>query len=81
MDGLRTLEGITLWTPDSPSERAGIVTVLPAPRVSVKLVFDRLRAEGITISLREGKLRYSPHFYNSSSDMRRVVALTAKALL
>ena len=35
----------------------------------------RLRAAGVTCSLREGALRLSPHFYNTAEEVERVVAL------
>jgi selenocysteine lyase/cysteine desulfurase len=37
----------------------------------------RLRAAGVTCSLREGALRLSPHFYNTADEVERVVALLA----
>lgn len=37
--------------------------------------YRRLRAAGITCSLREGALRLSPHFYNTADEVERVVAL------
>jgi selenocysteine lyase/cysteine desulfurase len=43
----------------------------------VSRVHGRLRAAGVTCSLREGALRLSPHFYNTADEVERVVALLA----
>jgi selenocysteine lyase/cysteine desulfurase len=43
-------------------------------------VFDKLRERGATIAIREGKLRYSPHFYNSAEDMERVADMTEEVI-
>jgi len=78
IQGLQHIEGVTMFTPVPDAERAGIVTIsLDAP-LNVCAVFDKLRGQGVTASLRDGKLRYSPHFYNSSDDIRKVVELTAE---
>ncbi len=75
-DGLRTISGVTLCSPTTDSERAGIVTIgLPA-RVDAKTAFRKLLERKIVISLREGKLRYSPHFYNSPEEVDSVVEAT-----
>lgn len=61
--------GLSLVTPKEHSKRAGIVTlVLP----DAERIFEALNARNTVVSLREGKLRISPHFYNSAEDMLRV---------
>ncbi len=81
IERLRRIEGVTLFTPLAADERAGIVTVALAPRFSAPRTFERLQAQGLTIAVREGKLRYSPHFYNSMDDVRRAAELTEEHLV
>jgi selenocysteine lyase/cysteine desulfurase len=81
IERLRRIEGVTLYTPPAPDERAGIVTVALAPPLSATRTFERLQAQGLSIAVREGKLRYSPHFYNSMADVRRAAELTEEHLV
>lgn len=60
-----------LISPQDYSNRAGIVTVRAANGVNTKTVFDQLQSRQINISLREGLLRFSPHFYNSPDEIGR----------
>ena len=73
---LQKLEGIEIYSPVDDLERAGIVTVRTEPILDAKFVLDALSARNISISLREGLLRFSPHFYNSPDDIQ----LTVEAL-
>ena len=58
--------GIAVVTPSAASARAGIV----ACRVSnPDVVRDQLAARHIFVESREGLLRVSPHFYNTSDEM------------
>ena len=77
--GLRTINGVKLISPVNDSERAGIVTIELPRHIDVKNVFKKLLEKNIVISLREGKLRYSPHFYNSPVEVERVVEGTGEA--
>jgi selenocysteine lyase/cysteine desulfurase len=61
--------GLSVMTPKEHSKRAGIVTLeLP----NAERIFEALNGRKTVVSLREGKLRISPHFYNSAEDMLRV---------
>lgn len=55
-----------LLTSVEPQERAGIVTFRPP---NAKAMFERLKSKNITVSLREGCIRLSPHFYNTEEDV------------
>jgi selenocysteine lyase/cysteine desulfurase len=81
IDGLNCIEGIRLFTPTESHERAGIVTVEFAENVDEKNVFASLAEQNITVALREKKLRFSPHFYNSPEEMAIVLEATKKLLL
>ncbi len=61
--------GITTATPREHEKRAGIVTLkLP----NAENIFALLNEQNIIVSLREGKIRISPHFYNSIEDIHIV---------
>lgn len=79
-DELQNLAGIELLSPISAKERAGIVTIQLPAKIDVNAVFQRISAQKITISLRDGKLRYSPHFYNSPEEIMSAFEATRAAL-
>lgn len=60
--------GLEVITPSSACERAGIVTFCIDDGQSV---MDRLAKKNVFIALRDGKLRVSPHFYNTIGDIDR----------
>ena len=74
--GLQSIDGVKLISPVDENERAGIATIELAPPRDAKNVFKSLLARNIVISLREGKLRYSPHFYNSLKEVETVIEVT-----
>lgn len=80
MDGLRIIPGITLITPSDDESRAGIVSIQLPARADGDAVFNRMQHDGVTVAVREGKLRYSPHFYNTPEEMTGVVDLTRRCL-
>ena len=47
----------------------------PAP----ERAFAALEAAGVTVSLREGSLRLSPHAYNTVEEMARVAGILERA--
>ncbi|MCG3119729.1 MAG: Cysteine desulfurase SufS [bacterium] len=79
-DELQKINGIALLSPATESERAGIVTIQLPARIDVDAVLQFISARKITISLRHGKLRYSPHFYNSPEEILQAIAATREAL-
>jgi selenocysteine lyase/cysteine desulfurase len=58
-----------LFSPSTDSERAGIVTVTPPQGVDPSAVFDELVRRQVFVSLRSGKFRFSPHFYNTREEV------------
>lgn len=58
--------GFQLVTPRDRSKRAGIITFRCAGAVEL---FDFLKKENFWVSLREGMIRVSPHFYNSPEEV------------
>ena len=66
---------IDLYTPPDRLHRAGIVTVNLPPHIDQNTTFRTLAARKLITAIREGKLRLSPHFYNSPDEMRRTAAI------
>lgn len=71
-------KGYDVFSPrEKPDERSGIVIFSAPQRVGGrdshrKIVHD-LEKQKIIIALREGRLRVSPHFYNTMEQMDRVI--------
>lgn len=61
-------------TGPSPEHRAGILTFLP-PRGEAAALAEHLSAHHVSLSLRRGRIRISPHFYNQPAEVDRLVAL------
>lgn len=80
MELLSRIDGVGIFSPVPDEDRAGIVTVAIAPPLDARAVFDGLLARGATIALRDGLLRYSPHFYNTMGDMDTVAAMTEEVI-
>jgi selenocysteine lyase/cysteine desulfurase len=80
ISGLQTLNNVRVISPTADDERAGIVTIQLDPRIDAKGVFKRLLERNITIALRDGKLRYAPHFYNSVTEIAIAVGATREAM-
>ena len=38
-------------------------------------LYQKLRAENVIVSLREGNIRVSPHLYNTERDIDRLIAV------
>jgi selenocysteine lyase/cysteine desulfurase len=69
MDEFLSADGVRLFSPTVLSERAGIVTIEPPKNVDPTAAFQELTRREVFISLRNGKFRYSPHFYNSREEV------------
>jgi len=67
--GIVGMDAVQLVSPISPKHRAGIVTLRLPNSTEPQRVFDGLTAQKIFISLREGLLRFSPHFYNTEDEI------------
>jgi selenocysteine lyase/cysteine desulfurase len=61
-------------TGPSPEHRAGILTFLP-PRGEVKALASHLSERNVSFSLRRGRIRISPHFYNQPGEIDRLVEM------
>jgi selenocysteine lyase/cysteine desulfurase len=72
--GFAAIPGIAVVTPELQPARAGIVTIRLPAGTDEKEFFSRMEQGGITPAMREGKIRFSPHFYNTLQEMERTVA-------
>lgn len=65
---------VALVTPSDSSHRAGIVAVRPRDPQGAS---QRLTAAKVIHSLREGAIRFSPHFYNTREEVSRALEVLA----
>ena len=66
--------GYRLFSPRGPGAGSGIVS-FTHPRESSKALLERLRGGGVIASVREGALRFSPHYYNTEEEIDAALAL------
>ena len=71
---LEEMPGWSIISPRERDRRAGIVTVRSGSPEEAKRLFDRALQRKAVISLREGLLRFSPHFYNTTEEFDEVLA-------
>ena len=65
-------KGYQVFSSRRPGETSGIVTFTSAVHKHAEIVHN-LEAQKIIIVLREGRLRASPHFYNSHAQIEQLV--------
>ena len=58
----------------APSDRAGILTFV-APKVDPRALHAELTAQFISVSLRRGRIRVSPHVYTRDEEIAQLVAV------
>lgn len=76
--GLEEL-GADVVTPRDPGRRAGIVVAAFDGRDAGELC-RTLAGDGVQVSARHGRLRFSAHLYNDESDLERAFAALGRAL-
>jgi cysteine desulfurase / selenocysteine lyase len=72
------LRGLGCDVSPGPGERAGILT-FASPRVPADELFALLDARGVALSVRRGRVRVAPHFYNDSTDLDRLLSVVREA--
>ncbi len=65
-------KGYRVLTPRADSERAGIV-IFDSGRLTPTEIYEILYAENIVTAARGTGIRVSPHFYNTTSEIERVL--------
>jgi selenocysteine lyase/cysteine desulfurase len=70
LDWVDARPDVTLVTSRDPARRAGIISFRTA---SPERTATALAAAGVVCAVREGAVRFSPHFYNTAEEMRAVV--------
>lgn len=66
--------GASVASPEEDSRRSGIVA-FELPGEDSHQIRRRCLAEGIVVSLRNGRLRISPHGYNTADDLERLLGV------
>lgn len=69
--------GLTVYSSRRPGEASGIVSLIVDGDVGA--LKQRCRDAGIVVNQRAGRLRVSPHAYNSTEELDRLVALLGAA--
>src|SRR5207253_2393486 len=64
-------KGWTVFSSRQPGEKSGIVSLIPDG--DVRDVVKRCRDMGIVVNQRAGRLRVSPHCYNTREEIDRLV--------
>ena len=67
-DGLES-KGYRVFSPRNDGERSGIVVFDPPPQIEPKQIVADLETKDIVIVVREGRLRVSPHYYNTPEQI------------
>jgi cysteine desulfurase / selenocysteine lyase len=70
--------GWTVYSSRRGDERSGIVSLLPPEGRSPRDAVKWLRGRGVIANHRAGRLRVSPHAYNSPDEIDRLVQLLAE---
>jgi len=75
----RLVEGLDrncfdLISPGQGPERSTLVFVSHRDAARNEAVYRTLLEEGVDIALRRGRLRFSPHFYNTAADIDRALS-------
>jgi isopenicillin-N epimerase len=82
LQGLRTIDGLTIWTSPDPMRTVAVVSLLPGNLDARKLAAALYQKDRIGCATRGGKdragIRLSPHLYNTHDEIDRAVAAIKK---
>lgn len=67
--------GLTVFSSREPKEKSGIVS-LENPGVSPEVIVKACRGAGIIVNFRCGRLRVSPHAYNTHEELDRLLEVS-----
>lgn len=68
-----------ICSPRTPGSRSSLVFISHPRRPLNRAVHSRLRDAGVDVALRRGRLRLSPHFYNTTADIDRALEVLRAA--
>ena len=66
--------GLEVYSSRRPEDKSGIVSLVCAQADPIQSV-RRFKKEGVVINQRAGRLRVSPHFYNTQTEIDRLIDL------
>jgi len=72
--------GLEVYSSRRPEDKSGIVSLVAPGTDPIQLVRS-FKKEGVVINQRAGRLRISPHFYNSHAEIDRLMDLLQKTRL
>jgi len=72
--------GLEVYSSRKPEDKSGIVSLV-APGIDPIQLVRGFKKEGVVINQRAGRLRISPHFYNSHAEIDRLMDLLQKTRL
>jgi selenocysteine lyase/cysteine desulfurase len=67
--------GLEVFSSRRPGDRSGIVSLLPPAGADLRRLVERCRQAGLVINRRAGRLRVSPHCYNTPEELDRLMDL------
>ena len=76
LDWAAAREDVRVTSPLDDAHRSGIVCLRTA---DVAATYHALAAAGVRCVLREGSIRFAPHFYNTADELARVVGLLERS--
>ena len=76
----QNIPGVRIYTQSGCQQRAGIITIIPDARLNAETIFKRMLQHNLTPALRQGMLRFSPHFYMTEKEMETAVGITRECL-
>ncbi|MEL7240467.1 MAG: aminotransferase class V-fold PLP-dependent enzyme, partial [Planctomycetota bacterium] len=81
VDSIQQL-GYHVVSPAEADERGGAVCFLPPDRseTTAKAIYQKLSEQNCELASRCGRMRFSPHFYNTPEQVEHCVDLLRKAL-
>src|SRR5439155_18393013 len=65
--------GVEVFSSRREPDKSGIVS-LTKPGVDPKAIFKRCRDAGVVVNVRAGRVRVSPHAYNTTDELDRFLA-------
>jgi cysteine desulfurase/selenocysteine lyase len=79
IEGLKTIDGLEVVTPDESSRHAGIVSLKAGTDTATKRLNGDLKSNNILAAVRRGCLRLSPHFYTPRERLEMTLDQIAKS--